>query len=197
MPIFCSFKNTHIKNQNNLEKEIPDTKHFNTEAFCNDICSLMDSPKYLTKISDPDLAMTNFINDIKNMVTRQTPLKKLSRKEAKTRSKPWLTKGLHKSIKTKNLLFCQCYKQQKTHLISKYKNYLNKLTRLKQVAKKNYYQNELNKHKNNLSKQWKLINEIISHKKYQRQIINVILDINNEKITDTQAIFNLLTTSQI
>ena len=161
-------------------------------GFCNDICSLMDSPKYLTKISDPDLAMTNFINDIKNMVTRHTPLKKLSRKEAKTRSKPWLTKGLLKSIKTKNLLFCQCYKQQKMHLISKYKNYLNKLTRLKQVAKKNYYQNELNKHKNNLSKQWKLINEIISHKKYQRQIINVISDINNEKITDTQAISNLL-----
>ena len=78
------------------------------------------------------------------------------------------------------------------HLICKYKNYLNKLTRLKQVAKKNYYQNELNKHKNNLSKQWKLINEIISHKKYQRQIINVISDINNEKITDTQAISNLL-----
>ena len=78
------------------------------------------------------------------------------------------------------------------HLISKYKNYLNKLTRLKQVAKKNYYQNELNKHKNNLSKQWKLINEIISHKKYQRQIINVISDINNKKSTDTQAISNLL-----
>ena len=192
MPIFCSFKNIYIKNHNNLEKEIPDTKHFNTEAFCNDICSLMESPKYLIKISNPDLAMTNFINDIKNMVTRHTPLKKLSRKEAKTRSRPWLTKGLLKSIKTKNLLFCQRYKQQKTHLISKYKNYFNKLTRLKQVAKKNYYQNELNKHKNNLSKQWKLINEIISHKKYQRQIINVILDINNEKITDTQAISNLL-----
>ena len=139
LPIFCSFKNTHIKNHDNLEKEIPDTKHFNTEAFCNDICSLMDSPKYLTKISDPDLAMTNFINDIKNMVTRHTPLKKLSRKKAKNRSKPWLTKGLLKSIKTKNLLFCQCYKQQKMHLISKYKSYLNKLTRLKQVAKKNYY----------------------------------------------------------
>ena len=126
------------------------------------------------------------------MVTRHTPLKNLSRKEAKTRSKLWLTKGLLKSIKTKNLLFCPCYKQQKTHLISKYKNYLHKLTRLKQVAKKNYYQNELNKDRNNLSQQWKLINEIISHKKYQCQIINVISDINNEKITDTQAISNLL-----
>ena len=50
LPIFCSFKNTHIKNHYNLEKEIPDTKHFNTEAFCNNICSLMESPKYWTKI---------------------------------------------------------------------------------------------------------------------------------------------------
>ena len=66
-----------------------------------------------------------------------------------------------------------------------------KLTRLKQVAKKNYYQNELNKHKNNLSQQWKLINEIISHKKYHRHILNVISDINNKKITDTQAFSNL------
>ena len=192
LPIFCSFKTTQIENYHQQEKTILDMKHFNTEGFCNDISYLMESQNYSTKISDPELAMSNFINDIRNMVIRHTPLKKLSRKEVKTRSKPWLTKGLLKSIKTKNRLFCQCYKQQKMHLVSKYKKYLHKLTRLKQIAKKNYYQNELNKNKNNLSLQWKLINEIISHKKYQRQIISVISDMHNKKITDKQAISNLL-----
>ena len=54
-------------------------------------------------------------------------------------SKFWITKGLLKSISTKNKLFQQCYKQNNTFLDAKYKSYLNKLTTIKEIAKRNYY----------------------------------------------------------
>jgi len=63
------------------------------------------------------------------------------------------TKGLLTSISTKNKLFEQCFKHQKSHLNSKYKAYLNKLTKLKEIAKKTYFQNELIMHEDNISKQ--------------------------------------------
>ena len=103
-----------------------------------------------------------------------------------------LTKGLLKSIKTKNTLFYQCFKQQKTHLLTKYKSYFNKLTELKLIGKKKYYFNELSRHKNNLTQQRKLINKIISHKKHQQNGINVIKDSSENKISDKSVICNML-----
>ena len=42
-------------------------------------------------------------------------------------SKFWITKGLLKSISTKNKLFQQCYKQNNTYLDAKYKSYFNQI----------------------------------------------------------------------
>ena len=39
-----------------------------------------------------------------------------------------------------------------------YKTYLKKVTKLKETPTRNYYQTELQKHKNNISMQWKIIN---------------------------------------
>ena len=66
-----------------------------------------------------------------------------------------------------------CFKQHKTHLLSKYKQYLNKLSKLLRQAKRNYYHNLICKHKNNLTLQWKLNNEIIGQKKNTSNNINI------------------------
>ena len=112
---------------------------------------------------------------IQDITNKHAPLRNLTRKEMKLKTKPWLTKGLLKSISIKNKLFKKCFKQKKVNLVSKHKLYLNKLTKLKQIAKKNYYTNELNQHKNEIGKQWKIINKIICHKRHQTEIIASIL----------------------
>ena len=53
----------------------------------------------------------------------------------KLNSKPWITKGLLKSITTKNKLFQRCYKHQETDLVTTYKTYFSKLTKLKKLQK--------------------------------------------------------------
>ena len=77
-------------------------------------------------------------------------------------------------------------------MISEYKAYRNKLIKIKELAKKRYYYDQLNKHKNNISHQRKLINEIRCHKKKKGQVINVITESDgNIKITNKYHISNL------
>ena len=122
---------------------------------------------------------------------KHIPLRKLSRKEMKLKSKPWITKGLLKSISTKNKLFQQCYKQNNFFLVAKYKSYFNTLTKIKEIAKRNYYQNEVATHRGDLAKQWKIINEIICHKKASNEVISMLMDHHKCNITNEVKIANL------
>ena len=132
MPIFCIIQR-NCKKTFSPRKIIRCMKNFNAEAFFCDISIKVQS---LAPTKNHNLAIKNLFDGISTVVENHAPLKQLSRKERKVRSKQWLTKGLLKSIKTKNTLFYQCFKQQKTHLLTKYKSYLNKLTKLKLIAKK-------------------------------------------------------------
>ena len=79
-----------------------------------------------------------------------------------------------------------------TSLISKYKTYLKKVTKLKDTAKRNYFQNELQQHKNNISMQWKIINKILCYERLETNSIPLITDERKGKITDKSIIPDLL-----
>ena len=70
---------------------------------------------------------------------------------------PWVTKGILKSRKTKNKLYKKFIKNpnERNELI--YKTYRNKFNKIKNAAKKYYYNKEFNEHKGNLKYSWKLI----------------------------------------
>ena len=86
-----------------------------------------------------------------------------SRKDLKFKYKPWMTKALLKSIQTlANKLYKDCFKQNNIQLLDKYKKYSNILTITKTSIKTFYHKTEIEKHKFNISKQWKIINEIIN-----------------------------------
>ena len=72
-------------------------------------------------------------------------------RKAKQRTKPWITKGLIKSIKIKNKLF---YSGDK----DKYKLYRNKILLLTRLSKKLYYHNYFETNLHNMKKTWEGIN---------------------------------------
>ena len=135
--------------------------------------------------------MKKFLQIIIDVTNKHAPLRKLSRKKMKLKSKPWITKDLLKSISTKNKLLQQCYKQNNTFLVAKYKSYLNKLTKMKEIAKRNYHQNELATHRGDMAKQWKIISEIICHKQANNEEISMLTDHHKCNITDKVTIVNL------
>ena len=64
-------------------------KNFNAEAFFCDISIKVQS---LAPTKDPNLAMKNLFDGISTVVENHAPLKQLSRKERKIKSKPCLQK---------------------------------------------------------------------------------------------------------
>ena len=102
--------------------------------------------------------MHKFINIFQLILDKHAPLPKRSRKELKRKTKPWITKGLLKSIHRKNCMYKKCVNSKSTAKWDEYKMYRNKLTHLKNPAKKLYYQDIIRKNKQNTAKLWKTIN---------------------------------------
>ena len=76
----------------------------------------------------------------------------MSRRERKLSKKLWKTKGILKSIRTKNKLFQSCYKCSEVSKIEFYKKDLNKLTDVKFLAKRQYYNSLLTENQSNPKK---------------------------------------------
>ena len=57
--------------------------------------------------------------------------------------KPWLSKGLLKSIRTKNKLYKQYLTNRSPHYEIRYKNYNNKLNHSLRIAKRTYYEKKV------------------------------------------------------
>ena len=91
----------------------------------------------------------------------------MSRKEKCLSDKPWITRGILKSIKTKNKLFKKYFKSKQGISNDKevlYKKYLNKLTHVKNLAKRNYCESIIKNNNKNSSQIWSVINEIVDYK---------------------------------
>jgi len=65
-------------------------------------------------------------------------MKKLSKSKLKLQLKPWITKGILKSIRYKNKLYKKLCKNNFNDRLKlqQYKTYLNKLTKIKTISKK-------------------------------------------------------------
>ena len=100
----------------------------------------------------------------------------------------WITKGILKSRKTKNILYKKFKKPIKENE-SIYKAYRNKFNKVKNAAKKCYYNKEFNEHKGNLRYQWKLINEVINKNQLKPELQDCFVQ-NETLISDPTEISN-------
>lgn len=74
---------------------------------------------------------------------------------------PWMTKGLERAGKKKNLLYKKCLQLRTDESEEKYKLYKIKLITIMRLKKKEYYSKMLEDSKNNMQRTWKVLNNII------------------------------------
>ena len=139
-----------------------------------------------------DNIFTKFINEFSFIVNTHALLKQMSKTKSNQKFKPWLTKGILKSIKTKNKRYGKCYKQNNSHLISKYKQYSNKLTTIKRLAEEQYYTTQLLEHKSNISKQWAVINDLLGKTTNQNNAVHKMLKHDKQMTKNKHEISNML-----
>ena len=98
-------------------------------------------------------------------------MQKLSRKEKRLTEKPWISKDILKSIRTKNKLFRSHYHSRDPNKKLIYKQYLNKLTLIK---KKTWLSDFTTKiffceNQGNSCKTWSIVGELINYKNHKNK----------------------------
>ena len=103
--------------------------------------------------------------------------------------KELFTKSLLRSINKKNKLYRQYLRQRSNEKLLKYKTYKNKLTNLLRVAKRLYFQNQIEINKTNIKQTWRILNNAIGQNK-KKKLTYPLVDENGESITSTEKVAN-------
>ena len=103
----------------------------------------------------------DFYSLITTTIENHAPLKKLTRKQTRLRNKPWITKGLLKSIKRKQKMHKTYYINGSTDELKFYKSYCNTVTRIKTVDKKLFYKIQFDVHEHNPQKTWDTLRTLL------------------------------------
>ena len=127
--------------------------------------------------------LDNIIKALLNAEESVFPLKKLSRKQAKARRKPWITGGIIKSIRHRHILFRQQLRKNDAELTKYYKKYRNKLNRTIENAKANYLKDVFDKIGTNPRKAWSELNKLFKRGKSNSGLPPEIL-VEGSKVSD-------------
>ena len=150
-PIFCTISNLTLKKSYKPTFR-RDISMFNADDFCNHLNNEINSFFLTISYIDGnnfDAIFDQFLQLLTNAMTLYAPMRKLTRKQQKLINKPWISRGVLKSIKTKQKLYLSHFVNGNSEQKQLYKKYANKLTKVKFAAKKLYYQDKLETSKNN------------------------------------------------
>ena len=120
-------------------------RHYNT-------CNRLQSPRFFEKTNE--------------LLNKHVPLKKMTKKELKLESKPWITPGIIASIKRRDNLLNKYIKSRvgppKNKLHSDYKILHNRITGLIKRSKKNHYQKYFTQNSKDIKR------NMVRYKKYHK-----------------------------
>ena len=169
-----------------------DLKNFDQENFILEFLNIDWDALLISE--DVNEVTKIFFAKMNDLIEKYTPLKKnTTQEEYKRRLKPWITANIINKIKNKNKILKKMVKSQdqneKALLKNDFNNIKNEITRLTRNNKKDYYDRYFTKHKNNLSKTWQGIKEIINIKNKASDYPTCII-VDGVTITDPTQIAN-------
>ena len=111
LPIFCLVWTQPTRNNSN-KKYFRDYSKFNKDLYLDDI-KLIDWHEILNPEKNLNEKVQEAINTLNKIVDKHAPIKLASQSKQRQLNKPWLTKGILKSVKRKQKMY-------RTHFLSKY-----------------------------------------------------------------------------
>lgn len=140
-------------------------------------------------IQSPDIAVDVFCETVRLNIDHFLPIEKVCRKT--TPLKPWITRSILSSINTKTALYKTYLQNKSPENLVAFKVYKNRLRSVTRVAKKKYFQDQLDMHRGNSKKIWKVLNEACGRKR--NKLTNIKrLKTNGDIVNNQQDIANIL-----
>lgn len=163
LPVFVLFDCDGVKHEEELGTRLMRVR--TEESISSFRTNLMlHSWRTVYDETDTDKAYDYFLSTFNSMYSIHCPIKEVKMK-TKRPDKPWMTNGLHKACRKKNILYKEFLKHRTIEMENKYKKYKNKLINIMRICKKDYYNTMIDNNKNNIKGLWKVLNNIIRNEK--------------------------------
>ncbi|MBY0580760.1 MAG: hypothetical protein K2P53_03665 [Rickettsiales bacterium] len=183
LPQFCIFPNFNklfIPRNHNLYRR--NFKNFDKIKFTSDLLKI-DWDNVIEN-SDVNSCFQMFISETTLILDNYAPLKKISIKNFKRRFKPWITKGILKSIQIRNLFQKKMLRSKDIRNINTFKTtfmqYKYMIITLIKLSKKMHFKSFFTENVKNLREIWKGINNLINVKSSNHSSPNCLQDNDNE-----------------
>ena len=161
LPIFC-VAGMPLKKQ--CKKQFfRDYSKFSSDLYLHDIYSI-DWNAITGQCRDLHEVTTHAIDALKSIVDIHAPIKQVSRNKERLFKKPWISKGILKSIRTKHTMYKTHFLSNDRAKVDEFKKYSNRLNYFKNISKKAYFCKHFDLCKGNLKATWKLIGTLIKRK---------------------------------
>ena len=151
-PIFCYVTGHSIKSKPQTSFLFRDKSHFKVDPYCEKlnftISNFLANIKELNK-NNFDVKFDAFVTLILNIINKHAPIRRLSRTKQKLNCKPWSSKDIYEQIRRKSQMFKSHYIRGDEAMKLEYKKFADNLTKIKTLAKKQYYANELENSRGN------------------------------------------------
>ena len=125
-------------------------KNFEEEKYLQDLEEIKNLD--LMKYENVNNMYNAFHNKYIEIIDKNAPYKTLSKKESKLKLKPWITKGILQSIKTRGNYRKKYIRKQDSFWYERYQYYRNKINMLIKKSKKNYLRKFFQENFNNSKK---------------------------------------------
>ena len=114
-----------------------DFTNFIKEDYLNDLRSI--NIDCVINVNDMDAIYDVFHMQLTNIIDKHAPFKTFSNREAKWLQKPWISKGIRKSLGVQHKMYNKYIKDKDLFWFNRYKFYRNKIRRLLFLAKELYH----------------------------------------------------------
>ncbi len=166
-------------------------KHYDKEQLVADAIGINWNMTISPDKMDSNYSLDKFLENAMAIVDKHAPLKKMSKKDFKLESKPWVTMGILASIKRRDSLlrkFIKCPEgDRKNELHLQYKVLRNKIVALLRLSKNNHYRKYFTDNSDDIKKTWKGIKSIINIRTTSNSLPTSML-INNKNESDPTTI---------
>ena len=167
--VFCDILSKTLPKK--VTKFKRDFKHFKNDEFLEELARINWAQ---LETMDTENAFNFFYKNYYDILNTMAPLKKMTHNEQRLKLRPWISKGILKSIKVRNSLYKQMAINNSPEITSKYKQYRNLIVTLQKRSKELYYKSFFEKNKNDIKKTWKGIKNILSVSKKNAPPLNIL-----------------------
>ena len=188
LPNFIFCKSSNLKSEGKNRGFYRDFSNFSIDSYIHDLRKSQLEEK-VNLIEGVNAQYNTFHEILITNIQKHAPLKWVSRRMYKQRLKPWISKGILKSISIKNTLYKKFLKTKKYIWYQKYKYYRDLINHLIRKSKNNYYVAYFEKFQKNSKKLWCGIKDI-SNTQAKKRNDGISLNINGKITSDNTTVAN-------